>query len=290
MQIVSLQSAVSQMDKSTKIVKKAVATILDVLKMEAFAVRSVKEFVWGYDDPLIKLAKGVLPADKRFPFDQFGFFVGKNNTPSEVFTVFTGRENLQDFAKIQIYGGKENLGVWGTEACNALTGSDGSGFPAMLNENSSVYIFQSDFCRPIELVVKSRTRQKHEGFETLRFQPADHVFGSVDEFPENKCFCDNAQCSPKGTFNVSLCQFSESSFPRLVSNFRNFYDLSLPCRLACISLVATFPECRPSLVQKHCWSEPKTRASHLLHRYPTEAWLSHAGERKSTNQHTNDQG
>lgn len=162
------QSAVAQMGHSTKIVKKAVSTILDVLKMQPFALRSVKEFIWGYDDPLIKLAKGVLPADKRFPYDQFGFFVGKNNTPSEVYTVMTGRDSLENFARIQIYGGKDNIGVWGTDKCNALKGSDGSGFPAMLNENSTVYVFQPDFCRPLELVVKNKYPQKHEGFETLR--------------------------------------------------------------------------------------------------------------------------
>lgn len=163
-----LQSAVAQMGHSTKIVRKAVATILDVLKMEPFAVHSVQEFVWGYDDPLIKLAKGVLPADKRFPYEQFGFFVGKNATPSEVYTVLTGRENLVDFAKIQIYGGKSSLGVWGTDSCNTIKGSDGTGFPSMLHENSTVFIYQPDFCRPVELVVKNRQPQKHDGFETLR--------------------------------------------------------------------------------------------------------------------------
>ncbi|XP_035713414.1 scavenger receptor class B member 1 isoform X2 [Folsomia candida] len=205
-------AAVSQMGHSTKIVKKAVSTILDVLKMEPFSVHTVKELLWGYDDPLLKLAKGVLPADKRFPYDQFGFFVGKNNTPSEVYTVLTGREELVDFAKIKIYGGKDNLGVWGTPDCNAIKGSDGTGFPAMLTENSTVFIYQPDFCRSLELRVKNRQPQKHEGFETLRFQPADHVFGSVEDYPENKCYCENAKCAPRGVFNVSHCQFNSPVF------------------------------------------------------------------------------
>lgn len=158
------------MGHSTKIVKKAVSTILDVLKMQPFTVHTVREYIWGYDDPLLKLAKGVLPAEKRFPYEQFGFFVGKNNTPSDTYTVMTGQENLNDFAKIQVYAGKDNLGVWKEDQykCNALKGSDGTGFPAMLTENSTVYIYQPDFCRPLELVVKNPQPQKHEGFETLR--------------------------------------------------------------------------------------------------------------------------
>jgi len=164
-----MQSAVAQMGHSTSIVKKAVGTILEVLKMQPFVQHSVKELMWGYDDPLIKLAKGVMPQDKRFPFDSFGFFVGKNNTPSGIFTVKTGREHLDDFAAIQIYAGKDNLGVWSTDKCNKIKGSDGTGFPAMLSENSTVYIYQTDFCRPLELVVKNKQPQKHEGFETLRY-------------------------------------------------------------------------------------------------------------------------
>jgi hypothetical protein len=157
------------MGHSTKIIKKAVSTILDVLKMQPFSKHSVRDLLWGYDDPLIKLAKGVLPQDKRFPFDVFGFFVGKNDTPSDVFTVKTGIENLDDFAAIQIYAGKSNLGVWATDKCNEIKGSDGTGFPAMLSENSTVYVYQPDFCRPLELVVKNKQPQKHEGFETLRY-------------------------------------------------------------------------------------------------------------------------
>lgn len=42
-----------------------------------------------------------------------------------------------------------------------------------------------------------------------RFQPADHVFGSVEDFPENKCYCPDGNCPLKGVFNVSLCQFSK---------------------------------------------------------------------------------
>ena len=35
----------------------------------------VKEVVWGYDHPLIKLGNDVLPAEQKLPFDKFGFFV-----------------------------------------------------------------------------------------------------------------------------------------------------------------------------------------------------------------------
>jgi len=158
------------MSRSTKIVKKAMATLLDILKLEPFRAVSVQDIIWGYDDPLIKLAKQVLPEGKRVPFDKFGIFVGKNATPSDVYTVLTGKKMLKNFAQISVYAGKSSLGVWGTDECNTIRGSDGTGFPAMLNENSTVYIYQPDFCRPIELVVRNKTMVKHEGFDTLRYK------------------------------------------------------------------------------------------------------------------------
>lgn len=44
----------------------------------------------------------------------------------------------------------------------------------------------------------------------VRFVPADNVFGTPAENPENACFCNNANgvCdTPSGVFNVSACQF-----------------------------------------------------------------------------------
>lgn len=41
-----------------------------------------------------------------------------------------------------------------------------------------------------------------------RFTPPKNVFASVDENPENDCFCPHGPpCTPSGFFNVSLCQY-----------------------------------------------------------------------------------
>ena len=45
------------MQHSTKIVKKAVSTLLDILKLQPFTAHTVKELMWGYEDPLLKLGK-----------------------------------------------------------------------------------------------------------------------------------------------------------------------------------------------------------------------------------------
>lgn len=47
--------------------------------------------MWGYDDPLLKIAKDIIPPDKRLPYEQFGFFI----EVSETFCVF-----LQTWASV----------------------------------------------------------------------------------------------------------------------------------------------------------------------------------------------
>lgn len=148
--------------------------------------------MWGYDDPLLKLGKSILPEGKRVPFDKFGLFYGKNNTAGHVFTVFTGQEKLSDYARIDVWNGKERLDFWNNpyevknenctetdseeedeeenldcirplrddDYCNMINGTDATGFPSMLNENSTIYIFNSDLCQSIHLTYKEPVKQQ----------------------------------------------------------------------------------------------------------------------------------
>ena len=61
---------------SDLLIKMALGSMLEILKQEPFVPLTVGDILWGFDHPLIKLAKDVLPPEKRFPHDDFGFFVG----------------------------------------------------------------------------------------------------------------------------------------------------------------------------------------------------------------------
>ena len=50
--------------------------LLEVLEEYPIIVRSVHELVFGYADPLVKLAKNVQPPGQSLPFESFGYFVG----------------------------------------------------------------------------------------------------------------------------------------------------------------------------------------------------------------------
>ena len=177
------------MSTATRIVKKAIATLLDILKLEPFTTHTVKELMWGYDDPLIKLGKQVLPEGKRVPYDKFGFFVDKNNTESKVFTVFTGEQSLDDFAAIDVYDGKKKLEFWGSDSCNMLNGTDATGFPSPLTNESDIYIFNQDLCRSLHLRYNATVH--HQGLPAYRY-------GSLKLFPSFRLRKHYALCTLNG--------------------------------------------------------------------------------------------
>ena len=73
------QSALASLKYSDLLIQMALGSMLEILQQEPFVPLSVSDILWGYDHPLVKLAKDVLPPERRFPFDDFGFFVGVSN-------------------------------------------------------------------------------------------------------------------------------------------------------------------------------------------------------------------
>lgn len=56
------------------------ASIMDILKIKPFVEVSVGQLLWGYEDPLLKLAKDVVPKEQKLPYEEFGVMYGKNST------------------------------------------------------------------------------------------------------------------------------------------------------------------------------------------------------------------
>lgn len=56
------------------------ASIMDILKIKPFVEVSVGQLLWGYEDPLLKLAKDVVPKEQKLPYEEFGVLYGKNST------------------------------------------------------------------------------------------------------------------------------------------------------------------------------------------------------------------
>ncbi|GLG93834.1 Protein peste [Gryllus bimaculatus] len=73
---IPMLSATSQSKHAARFLRLAMASIMDILKVKPFVEVSVGQLLWGYEDPLIKLAKDVVPNDQKLPYEQFGLLYG----------------------------------------------------------------------------------------------------------------------------------------------------------------------------------------------------------------------
>ena len=64
------------MKDGTPLMRRAIGSILDVLDQDKFISQTVRKLLFGYANPLLKLGRDVLPADRRWPHPTFGLFVG----------------------------------------------------------------------------------------------------------------------------------------------------------------------------------------------------------------------
>ncbi|XP_028139088.1 lysosome membrane protein 2 isoform X1 [Diabrotica virgifera virgifera] len=217
---IPMLSATSQSKHAARFLRLAMASIMDILKIKPFVEVSVEQLLWGYEDPLLKLAKDVVPKEQKLPYEEFGLLYKKNGTSPDNITIFTGVEDITKYGIIESVNGKTNLSHYGTDQCNSLEASDGSIFPPHMTKNTTLYIFDKDLCRRLPLVFDKEVLASSNEVPAYRFTPPKNVFGSVEENPENACFCPQGPpCTPSGFFNVSLCQFDS---PVLLS-FPHFY-------------------------------------------------------------------
>ena len=53
---------------------------------------------------------------------------------------------------------------------------------------------------------------KKNGVTFYRFAGTEKMFASVEENPENWCFCSGGVCNPSGVTNSSTCRFGAPAF------------------------------------------------------------------------------
>ncbi|XP_076754622.1 epithelial membrane protein [Xylocopa sonorina] len=216
---VPMLSATSQSKYAARFLRLAMASIMDVLLLKPFVEVSVGQLLWGYEDPLLKLAKNVVPKDQKLPFDQFGLLYGKNATMPDWFTIFTGQGDIGKYGILEKWNGKSSLGHWTSPECDSIAGSDGSIFPPRITKETVLKVFDKDLCRALPLVFKEEVTTAGD-VPGYRFVAASDAFASPSRLESQRCFCPaGPPCAPEGTFNVSVCQHDS---PVLLS-FPHFY-------------------------------------------------------------------
>lgn len=148
---IPMLSATSQSKHAARFLRLAMASIMDILKIKPFVEVSVGQLLWGYEDPLLKLAKDVVSKEQKLPYEEFGLLYGKNSTQPERVTVFSGVDDITKYNVIDQFNGRSHLPHWTEERCNRLNGTDGSIFPPHITKNTTLYVFEKDLCRLLPL-------------------------------------------------------------------------------------------------------------------------------------------
>ncbi|XP_037929819.1 scavenger receptor class B member 1-like [Teleopsis dalmanni] len=217
---IPMLSATSQSKHAARFLRLAMASIMDILKIKPFVQVSIGQLLWGYEDPLLKLAKDVVPKEQKLPYEEFGLMYGKNGTSMDRVTIFNGVEDITQYGIIDKYNGHEQLHHWLSDECNLLNGTDGSIFPPHIETDRVLHIYDKDLCRLLPLVFEKEVETKG-GIRGFRFSPPSNVFNDMESNPDNACFCPGGpeSCPPNGLFNVSLCQYDSP----IMLSFPHFY-------------------------------------------------------------------
>ncbi|KAI4487717.1 hypothetical protein M0802_011907 [Mischocyttarus mexicanus] len=131
---------------------------------------SVYDYLWGYDDNLVKLAAEILPSYLKFR--KFGlldrlYAEGENIVNINIRKNDDMRDENGRYFSIQTYNGSPGLSYWGyreekenrtypeNTRCNSIRGAlEGGVFPPNLDKRAVFRIFRKSFCRTIPIIFK----------------------------------------------------------------------------------------------------------------------------------------
>ncbi|XP_042191751.1 platelet glycoprotein 4 [Callorhinchus milii] len=172
------------------IIKKAGASL--------FQNRTVKEILWGYEDPILVAASSEDIIT--------GVFYPYNGTADGFYNVFNGKDDIDKVALIDRWRNEKNLPFWNDAYCDMINGTDGSSFPPFIDKKD-LYFFSSDICRSI--FAKYEGTQKLKGIPVQRFAVPPEALASPRENPDNHCFCKedivSQNCTLGGFLDISAC-------------------------------------------------------------------------------------
>ncbi|KAK9882844.1 hypothetical protein WA026_023543 [Henosepilachna vigintioctopunctata] len=198
---------------------------------KSFVNVTVHEYLFGYDDLLVKLANTALPT--WINFEKFGLFerIMALDNSSNVVTLTTDYtkatpqnplyipEETQRNFYIQEYNGSPGLHHWGYEdtegnetletnsRCNFIGGAfDGTLFPKDLTMDQKFNLYRRAFCRPIP--VKPIREVVQDGFDGIEYGLQEGFLQQPSVNPKNSCFCkDGSDCLPRGIASIAPCYY-----------------------------------------------------------------------------------
>lgn len=202
------------------------------LKLQPVLEMSVDEYLWGYDDPLVKFGSQIIPSfiniEKFGLLDRMfddGHDLVQMHLPNRSKNTTSDAEDADadDTAKprdysIQRWDNRQGLKQWHyneendqsreNTPCNTLRGTyDGTLFPKGFAEDFRVY--RKAFCRTLPM--KHTQSDRINGVDVEWFKFDERAFHNDANDPESSCYCDEKRCLRQGLSDISPCYYSEYS-------------------------------------------------------------------------------
>ncbi|CAF0776018.1 unnamed protein product [Adineta ricciae] len=168
-----------------------------------FIDHTAREWIWGYEDPLLKAAKSLPIIKDLVPDDHFGYFYGSNATDDGLYTVFTGEDHINQLNNINKWNGISSLPYWRTPWGNQINGTDGSWFPPLIGKDLQsirLYLYSTDICR--SLYAKFEKHSSVLDIPTELFSIPAEIFLNSTLNPDNIAF----GTTDSGVLDVSVCR------------------------------------------------------------------------------------
>lgn len=187
-------------------VRLMISTTFKAFKEGPFLTKTVGELMWGYDSKLVeflnKYLPGMLPSSGKF-----GLFAEFNNSNTGLFTIHTGKDDIQNVHKVDSWNGLTELSYWRTPECNQINGTAGQMWPPFMTEESTLPFYSPDACRSMELVYQRPGHMK--GIPYFRYVAPTTLFANGADYEPNEGFCP---CRQSGLLNVSSCRHNSPVF------------------------------------------------------------------------------
>lgn len=167
-------------------VREVFAAATGGIEKDIFIPLTVNQFVWGYEDELLKLGRRFFP--DWFYTDILGIYAGKNNTDDGTYSVFTGVDDISQLGIIDTYNGTRRLPFWSTDAANMINGSDGTLCPPSVQQDQRLYVFSTDIYRSLSGTYDAELENEF-GITLWRFAGTKEEMESGRHNPDNIGFC-----------------------------------------------------------------------------------------------------
>lgn len=197
-------------------------SLTNVLQSKPILHLNVHEYLWGYEDPLIRLASGILP--NYIDFGKFGLLdrmydEGKNVVLMNIKKNKNMTEEEERYLSIELYNGNRGLSYWGyregeethirpeNTVCNRIKGStEGELFPTHIDKHAVFRIYRKSLCRPVPIVFKQEVLEN--GLNAYLYNIPDNFLDPPDQNPDNACYCRNKdKCLKKGLSDLTPCYY-----------------------------------------------------------------------------------